>query len=120
MVTLIEIAVYAVVLSGGAPMVCMGHEHTSVTCSTGLSAEMVSQDIVRFADGTLVDRDLKGYPRFSNGIHSWFESSGWLGFSNGIEVRRYSPDLYKFNQGVECRTDLPNIVQCSRTALPAR
>ena len=114
MMTIIEIAVYAVVLSGGSTLSCMGFDHERVNCTNGLSAEMVSQAIVRFSDGTLVDRDQNGFPRFSNGITSWFASAGCLTFSNGLEVRRITPDTFRFNQGIECHVDMPNLVRCSR------
>lgn len=116
MVTLIEIAVYALVLSGGTSLTCMGHDHQTVTCSNGLNAKIVLNDAIQYSDGTLADRDAKGFPRFSNGIHSWFESSGWLAFSNGTEVRRVNADLYKVGKNVECRTVLPNFVECKEIA----
>ena len=114
MITLIEIAIYAVVLSGGAPQTCKGYDHSYVTCTSSF-AKVLPEDVIQFSDGTLVDRDNKGFPRFSNGITSWFESSGWLAFSNGVEVRRVNPDLYKIGNKFECRTEMPDLVECVST-----
>ena len=112
MITLTEIAVYAVILSGGhAELTCYGHDHERVTCSNGLGATVAESGEISFSNGVIVNRN-KGFPVFSDGTHSWLNSAGWVAFSTGVFVRRQSSDDYKFSTGIECKTQLPTVVEC--------
>jgi len=111
-ITLVEIAVYAVILSGGhAELTCYGHEHERVTCSNGLEATITDGGAVAFSNAVTVNRN-NGFPIFSDGTHSWLNSAGWVAFSTGVNVRRMTPDYFKFSTGIECKTQLPNVVAC--------
>ena len=112
MITLAEIAVYAVILSGGnTGLTCYGHEHERVTCTNGLEATITEGGNVSFSNGVIVNRN-KGFPTFSDGTHSWLNSAGWVAFSTGVYVRHISADYYKFSTGIECKTELPTVVAC--------
>ena len=112
MITLTEIAVYAVLLSGGnAELTCYGHEHERVTCSNGLTATVTERGFVSFSSGVTVNRN-NGFPTFSDGTHSWLNRAGWVAFSTGVFVRRMSSDDFKFSTGIECKTQLPSVVEC--------
>lgn len=100
----LEVAIYAMVLAGGDPLVCTRQEGTEemVLCSNGQVAHM-DQDritfkknvaVVKMADGTLV---------FSNGISSHWGSAGWVQFSNNISIRRNSDGTFKTSKNLVCR-----------------
>ena len=111
--TVIELAVYAAVLGGAQPMLCR-LEDATVKCTNGYAAAITSESTARFSDGTTVGRDDKGFPVFSNGIHSWFDSARWLQFSNGTTVRKMPGDEFRFGNGLICRSEMPALVNCRK------
>jgi hypothetical protein len=113
--TVIELAVYAAVLGQAQPMLCR-LETSLVTCSNGYAMVVPAEGLVRFSDGTTVQKDDKGFPAFSNGIHSWLGSAQWLHFSNGVSVRRITNSEYRFGNGLVCRVEVPILVSCSMRA----
>ena len=112
--TLIEVAIYAMVLSGPMPGLCRLDEGAVVTCSNGLSAQVLSDAEARFSSGVTVRHAGDQFPAFSNGISSRIDAAGWLVFSNGVAVRRRSLSRYDFADGIMCRAELPELVGCSR------
>ena len=113
--TLIEVAIYALVLANPGPALCRLGEPARVTCSNGLAADILSVGAARFNNGVTVRRDDDGFPVFSNGITSRL-SNGWLRFSNGVGVRRVALSRYDFDNGISCRAELPELVDCARHA----
>ncbi|MBV9862174.1 MAG: hypothetical protein JO267_08490 [Alphaproteobacteria bacterium] len=111
---LIEVAIYALVLSGPAPGLCRLGDDAVVRCSNGLSAEMLSATQARFSNGVIARHRGDEFPVFSNGITSHLGSAGWLSFSNGVAVRRRPDGRYDFDDGVSCRAALPDLVNCTR------
>jgi hypothetical protein len=118
MITLMEITVYAVILSGGHTAIdCHGSDHERVTCSNGLEAMVTEAGDIAFSNDVIVHRN-NGFPTFSDGTRSWLDSMGSVTFSTGIHVRRMSSDYFKFSTGIECKTQLPTVVQC--VSIPQR
>jgi hypothetical protein len=107
-----EIAVYAIVLSGGnTPLDCYGHDHVHANCSNGLEATVTEAEDIAFSNNILVHRN-KGFPTFSDGTKSWLDSTGAVAFSSGMHVRRMSSDYFTFSTGIQCKTRIPTVVQC--------
>ena len=111
--TLIEVAIYALVLGGPAPALCRLGDNAVVTCSNGLAATIMSDSEARFSNGVIVRRPDGRPPAFSNGVTSGL-FGGWLRFSNGVAVRRTALSRYEFEDGLSCRAELPELVDCSR------
>ena len=112
MITLMEIAVYAAVMSGSSSLTCFGHGHESVSCSNVLSAEVVTPTTIVYSNGVTVDVS-GSFPVFSDGTRNWLDSIGSVTFSTGMHVRRITVDDFKFSSGLECKTQTPEVVQCS-------
>src|SRR5690242_10328850 len=98
--TILEIAVYAALLGGAAPVSCHLDDDAVARCSNGLDGRQVSRAVVDFSNGVSVERENGKFPVFSNGMKSWWSSAGWLQFSNGIGVRRLSGNSYAFSNGL--------------------
>jgi len=111
----LEVAIYAMVLAGGDPLVCTRQHGTEemVLCTNG---EVIRMDgdritlkndisVVKFPDGTLA---------FSNGIRSKWGSAGWVQFSNDIAVRRNYDNSFKTNKGVVCRALSEDKASCQK------
>jgi hypothetical protein len=113
--TLIEIAVYAAVLSGNAPFACHLGDGAVTRCSNGLFAVARSATEVHFRNGVGVSRN-GDVLRFSNGIRAAVARNGALRFSNGIEVRLLPDGGYAFSNGLVCRSELPTLVNCAKPA----
>jgi hypothetical protein len=111
--TLIEIAVYAAVLSGASPIVCHVDESGVTRCSNGYIAQMLSANVVRFGNGVTVNHD-GDHLLFSNGIETRLGPTGFLEFSNGLSVHRLVEGNYAFSNGLVCRSELPELVHCVR------
>jgi hypothetical protein len=112
--TIIEIAVYAAVLSGAQPMICSLDDDAIVArCSNGLTAVIVGSSTVAYGNGVVVRHKGDEFPVFDNGLQSWFSSAHWLEFSNGISVRRRSIGDYEFSNGLVCRVEMPSLVDCA-------
>jgi len=111
--TVIEIAVYAAVMTGAQAMSCQIDERAVTRCSNGLTAETIGPSSVRYGNGVTVNHAGQEFPVFSNGMKSWFSSSHWLEFSNGISVRRHSAGEYEFSNGLACRVAMPDLVKCA-------
>lgn len=100
----LEVTIFAMVLSGGNPLACTRQEGTEemILCTNGqvatLDAERITFKndvaVVKFPDGTLA---------FSNGIRSHWGSAGWVQFSNNIAIRRNPDGTFKTNGGLICR-----------------
>lgn len=100
----LEVTIFAMVLSGGDPLVCTRQEGAEdmVLCSNGQVATLDADRIifkgdiavVKFPDGTLT---------FSNGIRSHWGSAGWVQFSNQISVRRNPDGSFKTSSGLVCQ-----------------
>lgn len=117
-VNILEIAVYAAVLAGGAPVLCHLEEDGSVGCSNGRVAQNLSVVAIRFDDGVTVARGGTALPEFNNGVQSWKGSSGWLQFSTGVGVRGLDRGTVSFSNGLVCRAELPDLVNCDRKRPP--
>jgi hypothetical protein len=109
--TVIEIAVYAIVLGGGSPAICHLEDSGMTRCSNGYVAEALSSGTVRFGNGVMVRHEGTELV-FSNGLRSRFDAAGYLRFSNGVAVRRVGDGSYAFSNGVVCRSALPQLVSC--------
>jgi hypothetical protein len=117
--SVIEVAIYALVLGHAAPALCSLGNGNVVTCSNGLVATVVAGDEARFNDGVSVRRRGNEPPVFSNGITSRLTRAGLLRFSNGIAVKRISVGRFDFDSGISCRAELPSLVDCAaRPATP--
>lgn len=110
--TVIEIAIYAAVMSGASPLVCHLQDSAVTRCSNGLVAEALSATTVRYGNGIVVEHQGDRFPVFSNGMRSWLSSAGWLQFGNGIGVRRIGDGNYVFSNGLHCVSELPDLVNC--------
>src|SRR5260370_40887346 len=97
--TLIEIAVYAAVLSGASPIVCHYDESGLTRCSNGYVDRMVSVNVVRFGNGVTVNHDGK-HLLFSNGIRTRLGPTGLLEFRNGPSIQRLAEGNYAFSNGL--------------------
>jgi hypothetical protein len=113
MPTLIEVAVYASVLAQGAPLTCHAPTPVHVECSNGTAAELAEDGTIRYSSGVTVDRDGSGFPRFSDGTHSWWASAGWVAFSNGIQMRKLGVERFRLSTHVECRILRPGTAECA-------
>lgn len=111
--TLIEIAIYAAVLSGAQPMICRLDDDAITRSSNGLTAEMIGYSTVRYGNGVIVRHYGEEFPSFSSGLQSWFSSARRLEFSNGISVRRRPAGEYEFSNGLTCRMEMPSVVNCA-------
>jgi hypothetical protein len=134
--TLIEIAVYAALLSGGQPMACHVDEDEITLCSNGIAASSIGPNAAHYSTGVTVRHEGTNFPVFSNGMTSWFSSAHWLQFSNGLGIRRLpaatsgskaangskapggataagSIGAYEFSNGLICRAELPSLVICA-------
>jgi len=108
-----EVAVYAAVLAHGTQLTCTARTDTHIECSNGQSADIATGDVIKFSDGVTIVRDEEGFPRFSDGTHSWWASAGWIAFSNGIQIRRMTESRFKLSTGIECRLRQPDTVECA-------
>lgn len=98
----LQVAVYALVLSGGSePFTCTGQGNW-VHCSNNMWARYNTVGEITFQDGTAARRLTDGTLVFTNGITTTWGSAGWVNFSNGHEVRRMSDGSFRFNGGMEC------------------
>jgi hypothetical protein len=112
--TIIEIAVYAAVLSGAQPMLCGLYDDAVVArCSNGLTAVIVGSSTVAYGNGVVVRHKRDEFPVFDDGLQSWFNSAHWLEFSNGTSVRRRSTGDYEFGNGLVCRLEMPSLANCA-------
>ena len=112
--TILEIAVYAALLGGAAPVSCHLDEAAVARCSNGLDGRQVSRSVVDFSNGVTVERRDGEFPVFSNGMKSWWGGAGWLQFSNGIGVRRINGSVFAFSNGLVCTTELPEFINCTQ------
>lgn len=100
----LEVAIYAMVLAGGDPLVCTRQDGTEemVLCSNGQVAHL-DQDRITFKGDIAVVKFPDGTLALSNGITSHWGSAGWVQFSNNISIRRNSDGTFKTSKNLVCR-----------------
>jgi hypothetical protein len=110
----LEIAVYALVLTGNADPFTCRQEGETVTCSNGPAAALRGDGVIVFRDGVEVQKLQNGKLQFSNGITSYWGSAGWVQFSNGLSARRQSDGSFRFSNGMECTAQGADAARCLR------
>lgn len=113
----LEIAVYALVLSGGTDgFTCRTMEAATgdvVTCTNGRSA-LEEDGRIKFENGVSITKLPDGKLAFSNGISTHWGSAGWVQFSNGISVRRTSDGSFKSSTGMRCAQSGTTAAACRK------
>jgi len=101
--TLMEVAVYALVLANSQdPFTCTAHG-PAVGCTNGYQAALNGDGDIEFQTGVKVEKTPDGRILLSNGVTTHWGAAGWLQFSNGLSVRRMSDGSFRFNNGMQCR-----------------
>lgn len=101
----LEVAVYALVLSGGGtqPFSCsLDAVKADVVCTNGLAAKRNADGNIEFDNGVQVVRLMDGRLAFSNGVNTHWGSAGWVQFSTGLSVRRQTNGSFRFSNGMTC------------------
>lgn len=121
-VSVIEIAVYAMVLSASQPrpFECVEVQPQGVNCTNGLAADPLPEDGVRFNTGVTVTRGRNRELIFSNGIQVHLDASAWAQFQKDgatlISVRRMDArgSRFVFNNGYACQSVETTTARCYR------
>jgi hypothetical protein len=102
--SVLEIAIYVMVLSGGQPTACESRQKPEphVLCSDGTKAFEREEGRLIVRDDIAVLKGPDGSLAFSNGLRSFWGSAGWVQFSNGVSVRRNRDGSFKSNYNVVC------------------
>ncbi|MDE1149346.1 MAG: hypothetical protein PW843_22560 [Azospirillaceae bacterium] len=100
--TVLEVAVYALVLTGGKTAFFCEQKADAVECSNGLSATEGEKGTIRYDDGVVVSRLADGSLSFSNGITAHWGAGSWVQFSNGVSLRRVAGGNFKSSTGMLC------------------
>ncbi|TWB41731.1 hypothetical protein [Nitrospirillum pindoramense] len=99
--TVLEVAVYALVMTGGnKPFFCEQTDQV-VECTNGLSATE-EKGVIHYDNGVVVSRLPDGNLSFSNGITAHWGAGSWVQFSNGISMRRVAGGNFKSSTGMLC------------------
>ena len=111
----LEVTIFAMVLSGGDPLACTRQEGTEemILCTNGQVATL-DTDRITFKDGTAVVKFPDGTLAFSNGIRSHWGSAGWVQFSNRISIRRNPDGSFKTSGGLICRNLSEEKANCQK------
>lgn len=113
----LEVAVYAMVMLGGAQQsfICESNP-TGVRCSHGVAAFPSEKDSIMFSDGTRVSKDARRQVVFSNGLTNIMDSAGWVQFSNGVGFRRDTriATRIRFTSGAMCEQVGENMARCNK------
>lgn len=111
----LEVTIFAMVLSGGDPLVCTRQEGTEemILCSNGQVARL-DQDRITFKDQIAVVKFPDGTLAFSNGVRSHWGSAGWVQFSNKISIRRNTDGSFKSSSGLVCRELSKDKANCQK------
>ncbi|CAK0757933.1 MliC domain-containing protein [Azospirillaceae bacterium] len=102
---LLEIAVYALVVSGqNTPFACAPYDGKYVACTNGMVATTDRDNNIHFKNGVVITKDARGGITFSNGVTAHFDSTGWVKFSNGYVVRKdfKNRNQFNFSNGLQC------------------
>ncbi|WP_155524599.1 hypothetical protein [Oleisolibacter albus] len=114
----LEIAIYALVLSGGTnPVTCTRQDAVTsdmVLCTNGRSARLDERGAIAFDSGVTVVKHPDGSLSFSNGISAHWGSAGWVQFSNGPSIRRQSDGSFKVSTGMRCVAENRNRARCRK------
>jgi hypothetical protein len=96
---ILEVAVYAMVLTAGQPNAyeCVAVMPEGVNCTNGLAAKNDGPNLL-FSSGVQVRKDRQGRVTLSN---------GWVAFEDGegktvVSVRKTGPMRFKFSNGYQC------------------
>ncbi|WP_044558641.1 hypothetical protein [Azospirillum sp. B4] len=99
--TVLEVAVYALVLTGGKTPFFCEQKDQAVECTNGLSATE-EKGVIRYDNGVVVTRLPDGGLSFSNGITAHWGAGSWVQFSNGVSLRRVAGGNFKSSTGMLC------------------
>jgi hypothetical protein len=104
--TVLEVAVYALVLTGGkTPFFCEQKgpavAQVVVECTNGLSATE-EKGVIHYDNGVVVSRLPDGNLSFSNGVTAHWGAGSWVQFSNGVSLRRVAGGNFKSSTGMLC------------------
>ena len=112
--SVLEVAVFAMVLTGGAaPFDCWMETDASVVCDNDLVAQEFGEGQIHFSNGVVVHKDAGGELWFDNGIDTFMDAAGWIQFSNGITARRDRNGNIVFGDGSICRAQGSYVVNCT-------
>lgn len=121
MLSVLEIAVFALVLSASSPsatvepFVCVSDRLGGVNCTNGHAASPGKDGNIHFRGGITVIKDRRlGVLRFSNGINARMDSSSWVQFSTGLSSQRNSDGSFRFNNGFVCRQETVDKARCEK------
>ncbi len=114
----LEIAVYALVLSGGTdPFNCTRQDGVTsdmVICSNGRTAALDKEGRIEFETGVRVVKQPDGKLVFSNGVSAHWGSAGWVQFSNGVSIRRQSDGSFQTSTGMSCASSSKDRAACRK------
>ncbi|WP_439815762.1 hypothetical protein [Zavarzinia sp. CC-PAN008] len=111
---LLEIAVYAVVVTGSSqPFTCSVEARSHAACTNGLTAILRTARDLDFSNGISVRRGIDGTLLFSSGVRAQFNNLGQVAFSNGLNVRKIDDTRFIFDNGLTCRIEKANLVRCA-------
>lgn len=105
----LEVAVYAMVLSTAQPAAfeCVTVQPEGVNCTNGLYATAETASVIAFNTGVKVVKGNKGQVTLTNGLTTFFDASAWVSFRNGkgdtlVSVRKTGPFRFRFSNGYTC------------------
>jgi hypothetical protein len=119
----LEAAVYAMVLTAGAPKPfdCYAVQPDGVNCTNGLAATPQGKTDIAYSNGVTVRKNAKGEVSLSNGVTTFFDSGAWVTFkapdgSTVVSARKVAPTRFKFSNGLHCETksETPDRARCWR------
>ncbi len=110
----IEVAVYALVLAGGADPFTCEKRPQGVACTNGLGAVLNEHGNIEYSNGVQVVKLKDGSLAFTNGVTTHRGAAGWIQFSSGVSVRRMSDGSFRFNNGMSCKAVDATKVDCRK------
>jgi hypothetical protein len=113
MINLLEVAIYAMVLTNPpAAFKCVADGVGGANCTNGLAAEVTAKGDIRFSNGVTVNKGRDGSVKLSNGVSTHFDIAGWVEFSSGVAVRRETPYRFRFSNGYVCVLAEKEMAEC--------
>jgi len=111
-VNVLEVAIYALVLSGGGEPFSCEAKAEGVACTNGLGAVLNDAGNIEYSNGVQVAKLVDGTVAFTNGVKTHWGSAGWVQFSSGLSVRRMTDGSFRFSNGMSCRAESRTKVDC--------
>ncbi|MEA1677241.1 hypothetical protein [Nitrospirillum sp. BR 11163] len=121
--TVLEVAVYALVLTGGkTPFFCEQKgaavapvvvTQVVVECTNGLSATE-EKGVIHYDNGVAVSRLPDGNLSFSNGITAHWGAGSWVQFSTGVSMRRVAGGNFRSSTGMLCEAGGTTKASCHK------